>query len=274
MTPSSIFVKSNNIDLHLREWSTTGPPLLLIHGITSSVESWNNIAPYFVEDYRVLAVDLRGHGQSSKPTEGYSWENDYARDISGFIEGYLGEPSIIIGHSLGAAVTAAVAVNSPRHVKAIILEDPPAFVDDDFETLRERFATTLDTKALPFEEKVKSFLDSSRQWPPKTMLITREIAEYKSKNLEDMADAVITELRKGGTTYKAESIFPRISCPCLVMLGEPSLGGVVEQKDRNRLKSILKTAKILELPNAGHGLHSDAEEDFVKSAQDFIASLA
>ena len=89
-----------------------------------------------------------------------------------------------------------------------------------------------------------------------------------------MADTVITELRKDGTAYKAESVFPRISCPCLVMLGEPSLGGVVELKHRNRLKSILKTAEILELPNAGHGLLSDAEEDFVKSTKDFIASLA
>ena len=73
---------------------------------------------------------------------------------------------------------------------------------------------------------------------------------------------------------RAESVFPRISCPCLVMLGEPSLGGVVELKNRNRLKSILKTAKILELSTAGHGLHSDAEKDFIKSAKDFIASLA
>ncbi|MEC9278450.1 MAG: alpha/beta hydrolase [Chloroflexota bacterium] len=273
MTPTSIFVKSNNINLHLREWSTTGTPLLLIHGITSSGQTWSNIAPHFVEEYRVLAVDLRGHGQSSKPTAGYNWENDYGRDIFGLIETYLEEPPIIIGHSLGASVTAAVAVNLPRQVKAVILEDPPAFVDDDLETLRERFATTLDTKALPFEEKVKSFMEGALQGPPKTMPITREAAEYKSKNLEDMADAVITELRKGGTTYKAESVFPRISCPCLVMLGDPSLGGVVELKHRNRLNSILKTAKILELPDVGHGVHSDAEKDFVRFSKDFIASL-
>lgn len=274
MTPTSIFVRSNNIDLHLREWSTTGTPLLFIHGITSSSQSWNNVAPYFVEEYRVIAVDLRGHGKSSKPNKGYNWENDYARDISGLIEDHLKEPPIIIGHSLGASVAAAVAANSPRLVKAIILEDPPAFVSDNLEALRERFAATLDTKALPFEKKVKFFIDSALQETLDGTRITLETAEYKSKNLEDMADAVINELRKGGTTYKAESVFPRISCPCLVMLGEPSLGGVVELKNRNRLKSILKTAKILELSTAGHGLHSDAEKDFIKSAKDFIASLA
>lgn len=274
MTPTSIFVKSNDIELHLKEWSTTGSPLLLIHGITSSGESWNNIAPHFVEGYRVLAVDLRGHGKSSKPTKGYNWENDYAKDISGLIENHLEEPPIVIGHSLGASVAAAVAANSPRQVKAIILEDPPVFVNDDLKALRKRFAATLDTKALPFEKKVKFFIDNGLEEPLTETRVTLETAEYKSKNLEDMADAVITELRKGGTTYKAESVFPRISCPCLVMLGEPSLGGVVEHRHRTRLKSILKTAKILELSSAGHGLHSDAEKDFVKSAKVFIASLA
>ena len=273
MNPTNVNVKINNIDLHLREWSTDGTPMLFIHGIASSSESWNSIAPHFLDEYRVLAVDLRGHGQSSKPSEGYHWENDYAEDISQFIEEYLEEPAIIIGHSLGAAITAAVAAHSPQYVRAIVLEDPPAFLDDNPEAIRERFATTLDIKALPFEEKVKAFMDDGRQWPPRTMPITLETAQYKSKNLEDMADAVITELREGGTTYKADLLFPQILCPCLVILGEPSLGGVVELRDRKRLGFLLKTAIILELSNAGHGLHSEAEKDFLVAMKNFLVSL-
>ena len=79
---------------------------MFLHGVTDSSASWDAIAPSFVDDYRVMAVDLRGHGQSDKPATGYSWESDYAKDISSFIPEQLDEPAIVVGHSLGAVVSA------------------------------------------------------------------------------------------------------------------------------------------------------------------------
>ena len=45
---------------------------MFLHGVTDSSASWDAIAPSFVDDYQVMAVDLRGHGQSDKPATGYS----------------------------------------------------------------------------------------------------------------------------------------------------------------------------------------------------------
>ena len=118
-----------------------------------------------------------------------------------------------------------------------------------------------------------AFMDAGRKWPPKSMAINRNLAEYKAINLENTADAVITEIRTETTGYKAESLYPRIKSPCLVMLGNPDLGGLVEHRDRKRLASILSHASIKELPNAGHGLHTEAEEDFVKHLDQFLISL-
>ena len=108
-------------------------------------------------------------------------------------------------------------------------------------------------KALPFEEKVEAFMDTAREWPPRSMEIERELAEYKAMNLENTADAVITEIRTERTGYRAESLYPDIKCPCLIMLGNPELGGLVDHKDRERLASLLRQASIKEFDDAGHG---------------------
>ncbi len=64
--PQSKFAEANGLRLHYNEWSTQGTPLVFLHGITGSSNSWDAIAPSFVDDYRVMAFDLRGHGQSGK----------------------------------------------------------------------------------------------------------------------------------------------------------------------------------------------------------------
>ena len=195
MAYTSKHYKCNDIDIHCQQWSENGQPILLIHGITSSCTTWGRIAPKLAQKYQVFALDLRGHGLSSKPARGYDWIKDYSKDVAEFIRLYISEPPILIGHSLGAAVTAAVAAQAEKQIRAIVLEDPPAFLDEQPGIVSERFATTLDMKALPFEEKVIAFMDAGRKWPPKSMAINRNLAEYKAINLENTADAVITEIR-------------------------------------------------------------------------------
>ena len=131
---------------------------MFVHGITGSSNSWDAIAPSFVDDYRVMAFDLRGHGQSAKPDSGYGWETDYARDISTFITEQLDEPAIVVGHSLGATVSAPVAVQAGEAVRAIVMEDPPAFVHDYEDAPRARFAAVLSIKAMPFEQRVEELM--------------------------------------------------------------------------------------------------------------------
>ena len=273
MSPASKHYKCNDIDIHCQRWSKNGRPMLLIHGITSSSTTWNRIAPQLSQKYQVFALDLRGHGLSSKPDRGYDWINDYSRDVSEFIRLYLDEPPIIIGHSLGAAVAAAVAAQKDQPTRAIILEDPPVFLDEQPGIINERFSTTLDMKALPFEEKIEAFMDTAREWPPRSMEIEREVAEYKAMNLENTADAVITEIRTETTGYRAESLYPNIKCPCLIMLGNPELGGLVDHKDRERLSFILRQASIKEFDDAGHGLHNEAEDKFFDHLNQFLISL-
>ena len=263
--PQSKFAEANGLRLHYNEWSTQGTPLVFLHGITGSSNSWDAIAPSFVDDYRVMAFDLRGHGQSGKPDSGYGWETDYARDISTFITEQLDEPAIVVGHSLGATVSAPVAVQAGEAVRAIVMEDPPAFVHDNEDAPRARFASVLSIKAMPFEQRVEELM--------KTMNLTRDAATVRAGNYGNMSEGVMNDLLAGGSAYSADNLLPKVARPTLVILDNPNKGGAVDWTDRPRLQRLLKGSKILEWPEVGHGIHSEAPERFITTVSDFLQTL-
>ncbi len=260
--PRSHFVEVNGQKLHYRQWSEEGPPLVLLHGVTSSSTSWDHIAPEFASRYRVMALDLRGHGQSSKPARGYTWADHYAADVVAFVKGHLEQPAFLVGHSLGAMVTVPVAVGAPDMVRAIVLEDPPAFPSVD---RRERFQPTLQLKRMPYQQRLQELL---------AMGLSREVAVYRADNLEAMSEQVLVELMEGNTAYQADAWFPRVSCPALVILGNPDRGGVVRLADRPRLARLLKGARIVEWADVGHGVHSEQPQRFVSEVMAFLDGLA
>ena len=191
---------------------------MFLHGVTDSSASWDAIAPSFVDDYRVMAVDLRGHGQSDKPATGYSWESDYAKDISALITEQLDEPAIVVGHSLGAVVSAPVAVQAGKAVRAIVIEDPSAFIDDDH--MRARFASKRPMNALPVDDWVEELM--------KTMKMSRDATEVRTEKLGNMSESVMTVAFEGGSIYNPEDLLSKVDCPTLVIIGNVSKGGVVD----------------------------------------------
>ena len=74
--PSSKFVKANGVEHHYLEWGASdGAPLILLHGIGLCAQVWSRTGRELSEDYHVLAFDLRGHGDSEKPGQGYTFED-------------------------------------------------------------------------------------------------------------------------------------------------------------------------------------------------------
>ena len=123
----SSYVDVNGQRLHYKQWSDSGPPLIFLHGVTGSCSAWDDIAPQFAAEYRVMAFDFRGHGLSSKPDRGYTWAGHYAPDLVEFVDTHIDEPAVVIGSSLGAVVSAPIAAGAPGKVRGIVMSDPPAF---------------------------------------------------------------------------------------------------------------------------------------------------
>ncbi|MEJ3749716.1 alpha/beta hydrolase [Actinomycetes bacterium KLBMP 9797] len=96
------------------------PPLLLVHGWGGDHRVWEPI-PF--AGHRVIAVDLRGHGRSPVPDSGYR-PTDLAGDLAHLVATLGVGPVVAVGHSMGAQVVTALAVEHPALVRALVVIDP------------------------------------------------------------------------------------------------------------------------------------------------------
>jgi len=119
-------INASGTQLHYYRSGGSKLPLVLVHGMTDDGLCWSPVAEVLSGDYDVIMVDLRGHGKSDAPEEGYDLVT-MAKDVSGLITGLALKKPIIMGHSLGAVTTMTLASLNPDLPLAIILEDPPAF---------------------------------------------------------------------------------------------------------------------------------------------------
>src|SRR5581483_5817346 len=109
--------QSHTIDLpggrfHYLSWGTQDmdrPCALLLHGITSSAKSWIRVGPALADRYRVYALDMRGHGDSIKPSAGAYSLRHTADDAAAFIEALELEKPVVVGHSWGGATAIVLA---------------------------------------------------------------------------------------------------------------------------------------------------------------------
>lgn len=109
--------KVGDLTLNCAVGTGTGPPLLLLHGVTSRWQSWLPIAPSLALRWHLHALDLRGHGGSGRATGAYRI-NDYATDVVALLRRQIGSPTVLVGHSLGAIIAAAAAALAPELVRA------------------------------------------------------------------------------------------------------------------------------------------------------------
>lgn len=104
-----------------------GTPVVLTHGVAGSHHDWEDLsAALHPHGYSTLAPDLFGHGDSAKPSrrEEYGSEAIY-RAFAGWLDGLsLGQPPILIGHSLGGGLSLRYACEHPQSVRALVLIDP------------------------------------------------------------------------------------------------------------------------------------------------------
>ena len=118
-----------------------GPPLVLLHSLGEPSATWDEIAPELGRQYRLIAFDLRGHGDSEWPGE-YSFEL-IRDDVLDALDQLGLEQVSIIGHSLGGSVASLVAQARPGLVRHLVLEDtvppkPPASAGADDQAGRPR----------------------------------------------------------------------------------------------------------------------------------------
>lgn len=120
--PKDMLVDAGGLRLHYRDWGGAGQTLLLLHGLASTCHIWDFVAPLLNDSFAVVALDLRGHGESDKPDDGYDFET-VCGDVHSFVQALGLESPIIVGHSWGGNVALEYAATHPGVARGIVLVD-------------------------------------------------------------------------------------------------------------------------------------------------------
>jgi len=227
----------------VREWGTGDRVAVLIHGITSDSTGWRRLGPDLAaRGYRVLAVDLRGHGLSDRGDySAAAWAGD-------LVETVPARPDLALGHSLGGVVLAQ-AVDRLLPARAVY-EDPAWLVPPD-----------------RHEESARAFV-ARKAW-------SREdtAAENPRWSVEDV-DGKLIELERwdpattGGLLDGRAWDYtpPAPVVPSLVLLADPSELVPPERAERLRAAGF----EVRVVPGAGHSIHRDDHEGFMASLDGWI----
>ncbi len=123
------FVETNGIRLHYLDHGGEGPVLVMLPGLTANAHSFDGLVHAgLTEVARVLALDMRGRGESDAPASGYTIE-DHAGDVLGLLDALGLDRVVIVGHSFGGLLAYWLAANHPDRVDRCVAIDAPAELD-------------------------------------------------------------------------------------------------------------------------------------------------
>lgn len=145
----------NKIHLSYLEWSGGKEPLILLHGLADHSLIWSSLGDFLSDKYHIIAPDLRGHGESSKPETGYTFTEIIA-DLEALLQHLNLSKIDVIGHSWGGKLAAIWATKNPNLFKSLVLVDP-FFIDKMPDWFELTFPILY--KVLPFLKMLGPFPD-------------------------------------------------------------------------------------------------------------------
>ncbi|MCU4653180.1 alpha/beta fold hydrolase [Roseibacterium sp. SDUM158016] len=241
------------------------PPILIAHGLFGSARNWGVIAKRLSEGRKVLAVDMRNHGESPwSDRHGYA---DLAGDLAEVIAAHAGQADVV-GHSMGGKAAMALALSHPQTVRRLVVADiaPVAYghsqqpmIDAMRSVDLSRVATRRDADAqlaaIVPEDGVRAFLLQSldvagRRWRLNLDALSAEMA------------GIVGWPDLGGS----------FEGPTLFLSG--ALSDYVRPEYRDTIRALFPAARFAKIPGAGHWLHAEKPREFEAALRAFLTADA
>ncbi|MFD2822801.1 alpha/beta fold hydrolase [Lacinutrix iliipiscaria] len=254
-------VHVNDIELDYEDYGK-GNTLLLLHGLGSTKKDWDAQVPFFSKKYRVITVDLRGHGNSTKPL------NDYGvglmtEDIKQFLDQLNIKKATIVGFSMGGAVAFQMAASHPEYIdNIVIVNSGPDFNDmgqTGVDLLKNRIEF-LETKGLESLAHEISF----NMFPEEHQIDLRNEFETRCKNNDYNAyyKSFVTLMAWGlGDAIKD------ITARTLVVSSDMDYTSVTFKEN---YVNKLSNARLVVIKNSRHGVVLDQPDAFNTALQNFL----
>jgi|ERR1700688_1014882 len=257
--------------------------VVLLHGLGSARSTWDPIVPVLTNQWRVLAFDQRGHGESSHASGTYTLEH-YVPDVIGFCESIETQPVVMVGHSLGGVVAASVARTRPDLVRGLLLEDPPMYRGDPAEAHDNPFLAVF---AL-LHQLVSEM--QARQAPPEEyeLVLRSSPSPNGAGSFADVLGVEGTKARARGLASVDPDVFlaavdgsglvgaqpdAALGCPILVLRADPAFGAAFTAEHEARFCSANPHVEVEVVHGASHFIHDEQPERFLLKLQGFLDTL-
>ena len=227
-----------------------GPLAVLLHGITANAYVFLPLMERLAGHFRLVSVDMRGHGRSSKPATGYAAKN-YADDIEALIRYLGGGPALLIGHALGARDAFVAGARHNGLVSGVIAIDFAPFIDEQvFVALGQRIGHG--NRLLADRDAITAALSERYPMTPPDAIQRRVTYGYRKVQggWRPLADAAAMVETATGMRENFEADFRSLKVPTLLIRGAESK--FISPEVWARTKALRPDMRFVELANADH----------------------
>ena len=244
-----------------------GPPLVFIHAFPLSRMMWNPQIEGLSTRYRVITIDLRGHGESDVLLWNFTME-DYAKDVHALLRYLNISHATFIGLSMGGYTLFAFYQLFPDMVKALILADTRAQEDS-----QEGKAGRMAMAQTAYREGQTAIADI--MLPKLLAAKTREtrndvVDQIRGMILKTQASTIVVDLMAMAARPDSTSLLKNISCPTLVLVGEDDVA--TPPVESHYMTDRIPGSKLVTIPHAGHLSNYEQPEAFNDAVLTFMVS--
>ncbi len=284
--PTSHRFMSQRLQLHYVDWGNPeAPPLVLVHGGLDHCRSWDWTAQALAKKWHVIALDLRGHGDSAWSPEGNYSMMSYVYDLAQLIHQLQLAPVNIVAHSLGGAIALRYTGLHPQNVAKLVV----------IEGLGPSPKLQAEISAKPMAQRLNQWIADKRaaagRQPRRYPNLEEAYTRMKAEN-SYLSDTQARHLTIHGTSQNEdgsyswkfdnyarlpepaglsqadiESLWQAVTCPTLLLYGANSWASNPAEDGRARH---FRNTRVELYENAGHWLHHDRTDKFIGDVQGFL----
>ena len=241
-----------------------GDPLLFLHGLGSSTRDWELQIPCFVDSFKVIVCDLRGHGRTSKPCGPYRI-SQFSEDVAEFLTELNLAPIHLVGISMGGMVAFDFAIRFPHLLKSLTIVN--SYPETRIESIKDllmawrrfllldllglrRMGVVLAKHLFPEQEDLrKKFV---KRW-----------AENDKRAYRESLRAIVG--------WDVENCIHEIGCPTLVVASDEDYFPLEEKR---AYVGLMRNAKLVVIENARHAVTAQKPEQFNQLLNEFLADFS
>ena len=276
--PQDKFVTANGMRFHYLEWgSASNPPMLLLHGFAQTCHSWDFVALGFSDDYRVIVLDQRGHGDSDWAADGDYSPETQQNDISAIVREIGLEDFTLMGLSMGGRNSFTYAANNPDSVRALVIVDAgPQNMQQGTQNIRN-FVQQDDEL-----DSVDAFVERVLKYNPRRA--PEQIRGSIMHNLKQLPNGKWTwkydkRLRRPGrrmgsdpeTEKRLWGYLEALQCPTLLVRGGAS--DIIAMDTAEKMRNVIPNSQMATIEGAGHLVMGDSPAGFQRAVTEFLAGL-